>query len=244
MPRIRWKYQDCCRSRRTLPTHPPALFRWARHRWRSALWYAGDGTISMPRMPRNQAAGLPFERAVYGTADQSGVVFGAVADVRFDTWIPVERPHQCGREFQPDTECFGDRAAEQPGQRRFDFKTLMSGGRVEGGDHLACRNRHGGHVIARIVHPLPPYAAVRAAGRAAAHAAAGTAATAEFHSYAHYRGRVRTNSNATEKIRELSGPRKALPIKRLRPAGTMRDRKPGRTALSVPRIVPAGRSRN
>ena len=103
----------------------------------------------------NQAAGLPFERAVYGTADQSGVVFGAVADVGFDTWIPVERPYQCGREFQPDTECFGDRAAEQPGQRRFDFKTLMSGGRVEGGDHLACRNRHGGHVIARIVHPLP-----------------------------------------------------------------------------------------
>ena len=89
----------------------------------------------------------------------------------------------------------------------------------------------------------PPYAAVRAAGRAAAHAAAGTAATAEFHSYAHYRGRVRTNSNATEKIRELSGPRKVLPIK-ARPAGTMRDRKPGRTALSVPRIVPAGRSRN
>ena len=191
----------------------------------------------------NQAAGLPFERAVYGTANQSGVVFGAIADVGFDTWIPVERPHQCGREFQPDTECFGDRAAEQPGQRRFDFKTLMSGGRVEGGDHLACRNRHGGHVIARIVHPLP-HTLLFAAGRAAAHAAAGTAATAEFHSYAHYRGRVRTNSNATEKIRELSGPRKALPIKRLRPAGTMRDRKPGRTALSVPRIVPAGRSRN
>ena len=100
-----------------------------------------------------QPSGLTLEGPVHGTADQTGVVLGAIADVWFHAWIPVQGVHQCGGEFQPDAERAGDCVAEQPGQQRFGFDPLMLGGRVEGGGRLACGNRHGGHVVGWSVVP-------------------------------------------------------------------------------------------
>ena len=74
-------------------------------------------------------------------------MFGAIADIRFHARIPVEIAYHVCRDRHPSVERFGDGTAEQLCQRRLDLDAFVFRSRVEGGDHLACGNGHGRHVI-------------------------------------------------------------------------------------------------